>query len=142
MRHLPTKLATLIDEVMKVASKDTDLVSARYATRQIDNGLKRVTIGAKDLATLQNSYSAEIAMIDPNKLFSDFRTKLTQGIVARDLVAVLALYDNKGLAAIAAHVLGVTGPKELMEKVGKLLSSASGEKLRDEVGMVLPSIAN
>lgn len=138
---IEARLNNLKVSVMEVARKNLDQVSARYATRQLDRRLKEVTVRAKDLATLEASYRTEMATIEPASLFSSFKARLEQGIDSNDLATVLALYDNKGLLAVAAETLGIRGPVELMEKVGKLLGTAVGEKLRQELGKVLPIIA-
>jgi len=138
---IDARLNELKARVMEVARKNLDHVSARYTTRQLDRRLKEVTVRAKDLATLEASYGTEMATIEPAALFSAFKARLEQAIDSDDLATVLAFYDNKGLLAVAAETLGIRGPVELMEKVGKLLGTDAGEKLRQELGKVLPIIA-
>lgn len=134
------KLKALTGAVMKAAQHDLDATSARYATRQLDRHLKKVTVKAKDLASFQAAYSAELATIDPAKLFNDFKQKLQGFITANSLADVLALYDNKGLLASAASTLDIRGPKALMEKVSRLLGNDAGKKLSAELLKVLPTI--
>jgi len=135
-----TAVANLKSRVMQEAAMNLDLVSTRHTIRQLDRHLKRVEVKAKDLATLTSVYSTEIATIDPSKIFNDFKTKLQGSIASVDLSAVLALYDNKGLLAHAATILGLKDQKHLMEKVGRLLGGDAGLKLRDELTKVLPTI--
>jgi hypothetical protein len=134
------RLAKLRQEVLRLATEEVDRASARYATRQIDRRLKRLTVKAQDLATLQSGYAIELAAIDPGSLFDEAKRALEEAIKNADLVAVLRLYDNKGLFALAARVLGIRKPAELLEKVRRLLGSDAGEALRKELTKVLPVI--
>jgi len=126
--------------IMKDAAANVDQVTARHTIRQLDRHLKRVAVTARDLATLTTVYSTEIKAIDPANIYADFKGKLQKSIQASDVVGVLALYDNKGLLAQAATVLGLKDQKQLFEKVTRLLWSDSGIKLRTELTTVLPAI--
>jgi ABC-type uncharacterized transport system ATPase subunit len=130
----------MIALVVADASANIDQLSARYTTRQLDRLLKRVTVAAKDLTTLATMYSTEIQAIDPAKIFADFKLALSQKIQAKDAAAILALYDNKGLLAQAAPILGLKDKKQFLEKVERLLADERGAKLRDELTKVLPVI--
>jgi len=135
------KLALLTVAVMAAATGEVDVVSARYTTRQLDRHLKKVTLKAKDLTTLQAAYAAEMATINPATLYADFKQRLEAFISRGDLAGVLSLYDNKGLLALAAHTLDIKGPKALMEKLGRLLGNEVGKPLGAELARVLPTIA-
>jgi hypothetical protein len=135
------KLASLTAAVLATATREVDAVSARYTTRQLDRHLKKVTVTAKDLATLRSSYTAEIATIDPTVLYGKFKQRLEDFITKRDLAGVLSLYDNRGLLTLAAHTLDIKDSKALMEKVGRLLGNDVGKQLGVELRKVLPTIA-
>lgn len=134
------KLKALTAAVMDVANKNLEVTCARYTTRQLDRHLKKVTVEAKDLPTLQAAYASEIGSINPAALYGDCKKRLEACIVKNDLAGVLGMYDNKGLVALAASVLDIKGPKPLMEKVSRLLGSDVGKKLSSELGKVLPTI--
>jgi hypothetical protein len=137
----PTQaLSDLTREVISRANADLDLVSARYATRQIDSRLKRLGITARDLPTLQAEFGSQLATIDPAAIFSDFKNDIQQAIANNDLARVLSLYDNKGMLAIAAGILGVAGQRRLLEKVNHLIGSSQGDDLRRELTAALPTI--
>lgn len=136
------RLANLTCEVMTEARTNLDLVSARHTTRQLDRRLKRIQLEAKNLGTLQSMYQAELATIDPTVTFNTSRTKLEQHIQSADLSGVLQIYDNKGLLARAAILLGVRDQSRLLEKVGRLLGGDEGKKVRDELTKALPNIAS
>ena len=139
-KDAPAKLATLTSQVMNSAQKELDEVSARYSTRQLDRRLKKVTVKAKDVASLKAGYQEELANIDVEALYTDFRTKLEKRIQGSDLKGVLELYDSKGLLVEAARLLGFKGQKELMAWVGRLLGSDAGKKMQEELSKVLPTI--
>jgi hypothetical protein len=138
----PTQaVASLTQSVLGEAQKNIDAVSARCTMRQIDGSLKRVEVDAKDLASLQSTYTQNIATIDPASIFNGFKSELDQSIQSRNLAAVLRLYDNKGLLAHAATILGIKDKKELMNKVRLLLAHDNGKTVREELTKVLPAIA-
>jgi hypothetical protein len=138
-RHLH-QFGRLKNEVFGEATKNIDLVSTRFAIRQVDQLLKRVEVKAKDLPTLEVAYQTEMAAIDPAKTFNDFKAELDQSIQAGALPEVLKLYDNKGLLARAAHILGLKDSKSLMDKVSRLLASNNGTKFANELSKILPVI--
>jgi hypothetical protein len=106
----------------------------------LDRKLKCIGLSAKDLTTLQASYQAELATIDLSILFTKFRTELDQGIQTADLPEVLRLYDNKGLLALAASLLGVKDQRTLLAKLSRLLGGTEGKRVRQELTKVLPEI--
>jgi len=138
----PAKLKALTTAVMDAAKKNLESTCAHYTTRQLDRHLKKVTVDAKDLPTLQAAYAAEIAGINPAALYGEFKKQLEAFITKSDLAGVLSLYDNKGLLALAAMMLDIRGPKPLMEKVSRLLGNDVGKKLSEELIAVLPVIAS
>jgi hypothetical protein len=133
-------LIRLTNLVLKEAGSNIDLVTARHTTRQLDRKLKCIGLSAKDLTTLQASYQAELATIDLSILFTKFRTELDQGIQTADLPEVLRLYDNKGLLALAASLLGVKDQRTLLAKLSRLLGGTEGKRVRQELTKVLPEI--
>lgn len=135
------RLVRLREEVMKLARKQLDEISTRYAARRLDLLLKEVADAQKDLPALIASYNANLANIDLTKIFTEFRIELEARINNDDLPGVLALYDNKGLAALAAAQLDIKGPRALFEKTGRLLGDRKGDVVRAELVKVLPAIS-
>jgi energy-coupling factor transporter ATP-binding protein EcfA2 len=133
-------LSTMTAEVIKQASSNIDLVSARYTTRQLDRRLKRVTVDARDLSTLQTSYQAELNTIDPTAVFNGFKSRLEKCIQTSDMPGLLEIYDNKGLLAYGASLLGFKGQKYLLDKLGRLLGANEGKKVLEELSKALPKI--
>jgi hypothetical protein len=136
----PKLLIELASAVMREASRNIDLVSARYTIRQLDRRLKCVGITARDLATLESSYNVQITSIDPRTVFTIFKGRLDQSIQAANLQEVLRLYDNKGLLSFAASLLGLRDKRELLSKVGRLLGDARGKTVREKLKEVLPDV--
>jgi hypothetical protein len=134
------KLAALTSAVMETALGEIEAASARYATRQLDRRLKKVTVKAKELPSLQAAYAAELATIDPAALYAAFKQRLEAFVAASDLAGVLKIYDNKGLLALAATTLDLKGPKPLLERVSRLLGNDAGKQLSTALSNVLPKI--
>jgi hypothetical protein len=136
------RLNDLTTEAMKLAAKEIDAASALYATSQLDRRLKRIGVKAKDRDSLNASYKEELAGIDPAKLYTEFREKLDKSIKDVDLPAVLKVFKNKGVLQLAATALGLQDPKELLERVSRLLSDdEKGKKLRAALEKTLPPIS-
>jgi hypothetical protein len=136
------RLKDLTDKTVQAVRPNVDQVAARYASRQLDRTLKKVAHEAKDLATLQASYGAEMAKVDPSAMFATFKSDLEQAIQDRSLAAILRLYDNKGLPALAATVLGLRNAPELIERVERLLGDVEkGRRLREALEKHLPVIS-
>jgi ABC-type dipeptide/oligopeptide/nickel transport system ATPase subunit len=136
----PSLLSQLKAQLLNRATSDIDSVSARFTTRQLDRRLKRVEISARDLPSLQAAYQNQIAAIDPTSIYQTFRTNLESSIQNGDMPAVLKAYDNKGLLAYAAGLLGLKDQRHLLDKVSRLLASPLGAALRAELERTLPSI--
>lgn len=98
----------------------------------------RITLSAKDQPTLLESFRQEMGSVDPDSIFVAFRERLDACIQTNDLLGVLKLYDNKGLLALAASILGIRRPKELVTKASKLLHQESGADLRSHLQAAMP----
>ncbi len=133
-------LQNLTDKAIARASEDIEGVSVRHAIRRLDSMLKRVGIAAKDLPTLTANYSKEVGAIDPATNYTEMKQRLEKSILARDLPALLSVYDNKGLFAEAASILGLRNKNELQDFVSRLLSRPDGKALRDALADVMPRI--
>ncbi|WP_194869503.1 AAA family ATPase [Myxococcus sp. AB025B] len=138
--NIPGRLTTLTEDIMTSASSDIESTCALHTIRRIDRKLKRVTISAKNLTTLQSSFASELSDIKPAELFTDFRTRIDKHIQDRDLQGVLALYSNKGLLARAATKLGLRDRKELLDKIARLLGGTKNSTFASVLAKTLPGI--
>jgi hypothetical protein len=89
---------------------------------------------------LAKEFSDGVTAIDVAAIHAEAKTKLSEAIGRQDYRAVLSLFDNKGLLADAARILGHKGKKELEEFVGRSLRGAAGKNVRDAFVAVLPQI--
>jgi hypothetical protein len=127
-------------KILEQATAHIDLICARYTVRQIDRRMKKVEINARDLRTLETEFQSQISNINPTDLFTSLKTELSSEIAQQNIPRVLELYDNKGLFSIAASLLGVRDQRILLEKIGRLLGGDSGNALKSELLLMLPSL--
>ena len=81
-------------------------------TRQVDRQLKHVDVsGANSIEGLKTAYADQTGSLDVNALASFAERRLDSAIQTNDLRALLGLYDNKGLLALAARHLKDTDLK-------------------------------
>ena len=123
-------LAKLKEDVLREASANIDLVSARHSARQIDRKLKMIEVEAKNAQTLQVAFQDKVSTINPTVIFERFRSRLQSYIDAGDLTGVMKLYDNKGILSLVANALGLKNQKILLERVTRLINQDEGESLR------------
>lgn len=145
LHHASPKTAQMLQDLtgkaITRASENIRGISVRYAIRRLDSTLKRVGFVAKDLPTLTANYSKEIAGVDPAASYAEMKQRIEKGISNRDLRAILSVYDNKGLFAEAASILGLRNKNELQDLVSRLLSGPDGQALRDVLADVMPKIS-
>jgi hypothetical protein len=142
--HTPEKTAemlrSLTDKVVLRASERIEEISVRHTIRRLDSSLKRVGVTAKDLPTLTATYSREIAAVDPAATYAEMKDRMQKDIASRDLPMLLSVYDNKGLFAEAAVILGLRGKEELQNLISRLLPSPEGLTLRTALASEIPTI--
>lgn len=145
LHHAAPEAAEMIQQLTNVimarAKENIEAVSTRHAIRQLDAKLKRVGVAAKDLSTLQSTYAKEISNVDPAVAYTDMKQRLEKHIQDRDLPALLAVYDNKGLLAEAASILRLKRKSDLQDLTTRLLSGSAGGNLRDALVAAMPKIA-
>jgi hypothetical protein len=117
-----------------------ELVAASYTSRRVDRALKKVDLAAKDVKSISAKLAAEVGSIVPADIYTNFKSELEGYVNAGDLESTLKVYDNKGLFALASKHLGLGHPRELRERVSRLLGRPEGAKLRTELQRVLPII--
>ncbi len=125
---------------MKMATDNIETVSARYTIRRIDRSLRQLDVEAKDTQAIETKFKDQIARIDPSAISARLQQELHERISAGDLEGVLQLYDNKGMIFLASKFLGISHPRELVEKVTRLLGNADGTSLRAALAGILPTI--
>jgi hypothetical protein len=139
--ELAAQEASLLSEVMALARCDLESASVRFAVRRLDAALKKLAPRAKTVEDLSSRFDAAVKQVDVRSVAESYRQKLEGAISDRHLLAVLALYDNKGLLNIGARQLGLRGRDELAEFTGRLLGGKRGAGLRSALREVLPEVA-
>lgn len=135
-----SRLERLTDRIATALRRQIDQVSARYTARLIDSKLKHVTLTTRSGSDLVTSFAAELSAIDPQSVFRDRQAELESLASGNSLPDILRVYDNKGLLAEAARVLDIKGPKALLQKVTRLLTSEGSGEFRECLLAVLPNI--
>lgn len=138
--EIETILAKMTDDVIEQVAEGIDAAAARYTARRIDRQLKNVTLGQRDTDGLVRDYEAAIAEIDPSRLVDQYKAAVTAAIETRSLEKLLALYDSKGLIAVAAKKLGLAKSEELVKYVNRLLASDDGADVKAATAAILPNI--
>jgi ABC-type branched-subunit amino acid transport system ATPase component len=128
------KLAALKAVVFAKVGSEVDRVSLDYTRRRLDAKAKKIGLASKTIADLEHEFRTATAAIDPTAIFQDMHGILTKAIADSDYETVLRHYDNKGLLAEAAKLLGLN-QKSLEEFIGRVLRG------RDQ-GALLLSLTN
>lgn len=93
-----------------------ELAAVRYCQRRIDNALKKVDLSSAKIASeLQSEFHAKINSLDLAAMFQARVDEISQAVQDNNLPLLLALYDNKGLLALAAQHLKSTSLRSFQE---------------------------
>ena len=136
-----SKLDEIKALVLGRAAADVDRFALDYTRRRIDARMKAIGLSSKTKDDLAAEFGAATGAIDVGIIFETARQRLNEGVGRGDYEGVLGLFDQKGLLAEAARILGVKGRKELEELVGRSLRADSGSGLRAALRGCLPTVA-
>jgi ABC-type branched-subunit amino acid transport system ATPase component len=136
------RLAKLSDRLFAEAAKpdvQTDVV-LRACRRRIDRVLKQVDLSdVADEMALEASLQARIAEISVMSLAAEIRSSLQSAIAARDLPALLAIYDGKErVLAEAASVLRNNKLDVFVGWLPRIMKDPEKPRLRDAIAVLLP----
>lgn len=134
------KLRELVELVLKEASGDRKRWVIDKTRRVIDRIMKTVGLEAKEISDLQNEFQKKVSVIDANEIFKKLLNEFNETIDARNYPRILRLYDNKGLLAHAARILGQKSRKDLEEFVGRSLQNETGKEFLNAVRGELPKL--
>jgi hypothetical protein len=135
-----TKADSLADHVLNEAKADVDRFSVDYVRRRIDRHMKTMGLPGRDLAALDAEFRGAVSGIDPIAMGRQIHDRMLTYVAARDVTQVLSLYDNKGLLARAATLVGLASKKAFEEFIGRILRADAGKALLDELRRSLPAI--
>ncbi len=116
------KLSALRTIVFGQASQQINQICLRYTRRRIDAEMKKIGLSGTDVDTLDSEFKAAASGIDARIIFDRTKADLSTAIFDQNYAKVLLYYDNKGLLADAAKLLGYQ-QKALEEFVGRALRS-------------------
>ena len=136
------RLARLSDQLFAEAAKpdvQTDVV-LRACRRRIDRVLKQVDLSdVADEHALEVSLQARVAEIGVTSLAAEIRTSLQSAIAARDLPALLAIYDGKErVLAEAASALRNNRFDVFVGWLPRVMKDPEKPRLRDAIAALLP----
>jgi hypothetical protein len=132
------KLADLRAFVLEAANHDIDAICLRYTTRRIDAEMKKIGLSGTDVATLETAFVAATSGVSVQGIFADVKSALLAAISAQEYEKVLLYYDNKGLLAEAARLLGYQ-QKALEQYIGRELRSEENPDLCTALKSYLPT---
>ncbi|MCH9808465.1 MAG: ATP-binding protein [Alphaproteobacteria bacterium] len=106
--ELETRLAALADDIFNSINSDEEIekIALRYAKRHIDRVLKKLDLSAASTTDeIESEYKQQTSELDVRSVVDQFKDEIKEAVDKRDLSSLLALYDNKGLMALAASKL-------------------------------------
>lgn len=118
-----------------------DTVVARYCRRRIDRTLKKIDLSnVSSVEDIAAEYAQKTAALDIAVLANMARDRIQTVIRTRDLPALLAIYDNKGLIALAAKHLKKTRLQDFESWLTRVLRSDKVPALTVALRQNLPTM--
>lgn len=124
--------------MISLASGEIDRISLDYTRRRIDAMVKKIGLTATDIRTLETDFRTATSAINPQTIFENMRVEMTNAVANGDYDTILRHYDNKGLLAEAAKLLGHQ-KKSLEEFIGRTLRGKSQPALLAALVALLPT---
>lgn len=116
-------------------------VVLRHCRRRIDRALKRVDLSeARNEQELTTAYKRIVSAVDVLRIAQARRDRIQNAVAAADLPALLALYDNKGVLAVAALKFKTTSKGAFESWLTRVLANNTAPDLVAAVRAVLPEI--
>ena len=140
---LDARLKNLQQAVFEsIASSDQKRATElRYVTRQVDRALKRVDLSAAtSVEELETCYRDNVVSLDVGALTTIIEHQIDSAIQADDLPTLLAIYENKGLLALAAKHLKGTNLKSFKAWLERVLRKGSAPELTRAIRHALPDL--
>lgn len=134
------RLDQLKQLVLGAAGKDAERYALDTTRRRIDGELKRIGLKSKSAADLETEYAKGVADIKPMDIYNAILADFHAQIVDQDYEGVVRAYDNKGLLAEAARILGLKSRRDLEEFVVRAINSAVGLPLVSALTGELPNV--
>lgn len=146
--HLATdeidlRIGALQNEILTMAAQPNVIepVVRRYALRRIDSALKNTDLSLQQtIDDIAADYRQQSESLDIQAIAQDRRNKISAAIGGRDVPALLALVDNKGMLAQAASRLKNTGRGPFEGWLTRVLLNDRAPGLVEALHHVLPQI--
>ena len=120
---------------------EKNAVVVRSARRRVDRFLKRIDLSeAKSVQELEERCTLATESLDIGETAAATATRLQSAIDNHDLRAILELYDNKALFALASKHLRKTKVKSFKEWLERMLGNGSVPQVSDAIRNSLPEI--
>ena len=119
----------------------TEAAVVRHCQRRIDRYLKRIEFGEiASVADLIGQTADQLAALDINAIAGKARCDIQNAINRKDLPALLAGYDNKGMFALAAVHLRRTKAKDFESWLTRVLLNKKAPAVVAAIQAVLPRL--
>jgi len=141
--ELDARLAELEDRIFQSLANPAaiEAVVLRYCRRRIDRLLKKIDLGEADsVSALGAAYTQMTSDLNIESIAQTMRSSITAAIETRNLPALLAVYDNKGLLNHAAGKLKNQKLNDFKNWLTRVLRSDTQPELRATLEAVLPEI--
>lgn len=144
--HVGLELQKCLDElaVAVFASVTPELIESAtvwHTKRRIDRFFKRIEFGGPTtVAELIAHTQQQIDALDINAVAESARARLAKAVADKDLPALLAHYDNKGLLALAAAHLKRTKAKDFESWLTRVLRNNKAPAVLAAIRVVLPTL--
>lgn len=133
------KLNALKAIVFRQCGLQLDDICLRYTRRRIDAQMKKIGLSSTDITTLESEYRTEVSALSPAAIFSAIKLELAKAISDGDYEKILLHFDNKGLLAEAAKILGYQ-QRALEEFIGRALRLESAHAIHGALAACLPAV--
>lgn len=143
--ELETRLVDLQERIFQTLADTAavDAVVLRYCRRRIDRLLKKLDFGeANSVAALGVDYTKATSELDIAAIAEVMRERIVTAVDAKDLTALLAVYDNKGLLSLAASSLRNQKLGDFKSWLTRVLRGDARPELRTAIETVLPAIGS
>lgn len=113
----------------------------QYCRRCIDRILKKIDLSdAATVAEVATKYAAETTSLDVQAIAAARREAINNCITNQDIHGLMALYDNKGLVALAAKHLKATRKTDFENWIIRVLGNNSVPEITQAFRDALPEI--
>lgn len=141
--ELEQRISSFTDAIFESVDSDEAIekLAVRYSKRRIDRILKKLDLSdARTADEIEIEYTRRTRELDVRGLTERFKDEIRQAIAKRDLSRLLALYDNKGLLALAASKLKSCRQKDFESWLTRVLRNRTAPGVVEAIVRHLPTM--